>query len=147
MRSHKALAVGFWTSTALFALQMSFTAYAQLRVPQVAQAFAHLGFPAYFRIELSWAKFGGVIALLVPMVPARVKEWAYAGIFFDLTGASLSHLFANDPVAAIAPAVLLVLTMASWSLRPESRRLLGKEERETVSASGESAPHLSVTVG
>jgi hypothetical protein len=71
MKASKGLVVGFWISTALFALQMSFTAYAQLRLPQVAEAFAHLGFPAYFRIELSWVKLAGVAALLLPMVPAR----------------------------------------------------------------------------
>ncbi len=75
MKASRGLVAGFWISTALFALQMSFTAYGQLRFPQVAEAFAHLGFPAYFRIELSWAKLAGVAALLVPMVPARLKEW------------------------------------------------------------------------
>src|SRR4051794_17218887 len=64
----------YWIVTALFCLQMSFTAYAQLNLPQVAQAFTHLGFPAYFRVELSWAKFLGVALLLAP-VPARLKEW------------------------------------------------------------------------
>jgi hypothetical protein len=57
---------------------MSFTAYAQLRVPQLAEAFTQLGFPAYFRVELAWAKLLGVVVLLAP-VPARLKEWAYAG--------------------------------------------------------------------
>src|SRR6266702_2678042 len=71
MKASKGLVAGFWISTALFALQIGFTAYAQLRLPQVAEAFAHLGFPAYFRIELSWAKLAGVVALLVPMVPVR----------------------------------------------------------------------------
>ncbi len=59
MKAPRWVATGFWISTALFALQMGFTAYAQLRLPQVAAAFVHLGFPAYFRIELSWAKFAG----------------------------------------------------------------------------------------
>ena len=74
MKPSKGIAAGFWISTALFALQMGFTAYAQLQLHQVAEAFAHLGFPAYFRIELSWAKFLGLAALLIPMVPARAKE-------------------------------------------------------------------------
>ena len=56
----KAKTIVYWIVTALFCLQMSFTAYAQLRLPQVAQAFTHLGFPAYFRVELSWAKLIGV---------------------------------------------------------------------------------------
>ena len=57
----KAKTIVYWIVTALFCLQMSFTAYAQLRLPQVAQAFTHLGFPAYFRVELSWAKLIGVL--------------------------------------------------------------------------------------
>src|SRR5262252_8152048 len=76
-RARKA-ALGFWIATALFCLQMGFTAYAQLRLPQVAQQFVHLGFPAYFREQLSWAKLLGIAVLLAP-VPARLKEWAYAG--------------------------------------------------------------------
>ena len=79
----RAMVVGFWIVTALFCLQMSFTAYAQLRLPRVAEAFTHLGFPAYFRVELSWAKLLGVVMLLAP-VPARLKEWAYAGFAIDL---------------------------------------------------------------
>jgi len=73
----KGIVIGFWIVTALFGLQIGFTAYAQLRLPQVAEAFTHLGFPAYFRVELSWAKLLGVVLLLAP-VPARLKEWAYA---------------------------------------------------------------------
>src|SRR5215813_11726269 len=71
----KGILVGFWIVTALFCLQMGFTAYAQLRLPQVAAMFTHLGFPDYFRVELSWAKLLGVILLLAP-VPAQLKEWA-----------------------------------------------------------------------
>ena len=73
MKPSRCLLAGFWISTLLFAFQMSFTAYAQLRLPQVAAAFAHLGFPGYFRVELSWAKFVGVAVLLIPIVPSRWK--------------------------------------------------------------------------
>jgi len=68
----KAKTIVYWIVTALFCLQMSFTAYAQLRLPQVAEAFTHLGFPAYFRVELSGAKLLGVVLMLAP-VPARLK--------------------------------------------------------------------------
>ena len=78
MPRSKGVVIGFWIVTALFCLQMGFTAYAQLRFPQVSEAFTHLGFPAYFRVELSLAKLLGVVLLLAP-VPARLKEWAYAG--------------------------------------------------------------------
>src|SRR5260370_840839 len=63
MESTKAKTIVYWIVTALFCLQMSFTAYAELRLPQVAEAFTHLGFPAYFRVELSWAKLLGVAML------------------------------------------------------------------------------------
>ena len=85
----------YWIATALFSLQMGFTAYAQLRLPQVAQAFTHLGFPGYFRVELSWAKFLGIALLLAP-VPARLKEWAYAGFAITLASALIAHFSVGD---------------------------------------------------
>jgi hypothetical protein len=94
----KRLVAGFWISTALFALQMGFTAYAQLRLPQVAAAFVHLGFPAYFRVELAWVKLAGLAALLVPGVPARLKEWAYAGFAITLVSALIAHFAVGDGV-------------------------------------------------
>ncbi len=109
--------LGFWIVTALFCLQMSFTAYAQLRLPQVAQAFAHLGFPDYFRVELSWAKLLGVVLLLAP-VPARLKEWAYAGFAIDLGSALVAHLSLGDgPQAwgwAAATGALWGLSYSLW---------------------------------
>ena len=96
MARPKQLVIGFWVATALFCLQIGFTAYAQLRLPQVAAAFTHLGFPDYFRIELSWAKLLGVVLLLAPPVPARLKEWAYAGFAFDLASAVIAHLAVGD---------------------------------------------------
>src|SRR5438067_7282762 len=95
----KGKTVVYWIVTALFCLQMSFTAYAQLRVPQVAEAFTHLGFPAYFRVELSWAKLVGVALIFAP-VPARLKEWAYAGFAITLASALTAHLSLGDGPAA-----------------------------------------------
>src|SRR6476620_4672142 len=91
----KARIIAYWIVTALFCLQMSFTAYAQLRIPQVADAFAHLGFPAYFRVELSWAKLLGVVLLLAP-APLRLKEWAYAGFAINLASALIAHFAVGD---------------------------------------------------
>src|SRR6516162_11381791 len=85
-KTPKARTIVYWIVTALFCLQMSFTAYAQLRLPQVAEMFTHLGFPDYFRIELSWAKLIGVVLLLAP-ASARLKEWAYAGFAITLASA------------------------------------------------------------
>src|SRR3954463_8732428 len=85
----------YWSVTAVLCLQLTFTAYAQLRLPQVAAAFTHLGFPDYFRVELSWAKLFGVVLLLAPL-PARLKEWAYAGFAINLGSALIAHLSVGD---------------------------------------------------
>jgi len=95
MPRSKGIVIGFWTVTALFCLQIGFTAYAQLTLPQVAEAFAHLGFPDYFRVELALAKLLGVVLLLAP-VPARLKEWAYAGFAITLVSALIAHLAVGD---------------------------------------------------
>src|SRR5438128_10508306 len=95
MPRSKGMVIGFWIVTALFCLQMSFTAYAQLRFPQVSEAFTHLGFPAYFRVELSWAKLLGVVLLLAP-VPARRKEWACAASAIDGGSVRISHLSVGE---------------------------------------------------
>ena len=125
----KGIVIGFWIATALFCLQMSFTAYAELCLPQVAEAFTHLGFPAYFRVELSWAKVLGVALLLAP-VPARLKEWAYAGFAITLGSALIAHLSVGDgPEAwswAAATGVLWALSYVLWR-RLEATRLLTTE--------------------
>jgi DoxX-like family len=91
----KAETIVFWIVTALFCLQIGFTAFAQMRLPQVAEMFSHLGFPAYFRVELSWAKLLGVVLLLAP-VPSRLKEWAHAGFAITLASALIAHFAVGD---------------------------------------------------
>ncbi|OJY15358.1 MAG: hypothetical protein BGO98_22760 [Myxococcales bacterium 68-20] len=98
MKQATYVSVGFWLATSLFALQMGFTAYAQLSLSQVAEAFEHLGFPDYFRIELSWLKLAGIAVLLAP-APARLKEWAYAGFAITLGSALYAHLSVGDGAA------------------------------------------------
>ena len=109
--------IAFWSATALFCLQMSFTAYAQLALPQVAVMFTHLGFPDYFRVELSWAKLLGVVLLLAP-VPSRLKEWAYAGFAITLASALVAHFSMGDGlevwVWAAATGVLWGLSYFFW---------------------------------
>jgi hypothetical protein len=113
----KGTVVGFWIVTALFCLQIGFTAYAQLRLPQVAEAFTHLGFPAYFRVELACFKLLGVVLLLAP-VPARLKEWAYAGFAINLVSALIAHLSVGDGpeawVWAVGTGVLWGLSYFFW---------------------------------
>lgn len=113
----KGAVIGYWSVTALFCLQIGFTAYAQLRLPQVAEAFTHLGFPAYFRVELALAKLLGVAVLLAP-VPARLKEWAYAGFAINLASALIAHGSVGDgPEAwgwAVASGLLWGLSYFGW---------------------------------
>jgi hypothetical protein len=87
--------IGFWIATALFCLQMGFTACAQLSLPQVAEAFTRLGFPGYFRVELALAKLLGVVLLLAPL-PPRLTEWAYAGFAITIGSALIAHLSIGD---------------------------------------------------
>jgi hypothetical protein len=111
----RAATIAYWIVTALFCLQMSFTAYYELvRLPEAAQAFTRLGFSAAsFRVELSWAKVAGVIALLVPFFPARLKEWAYAGFAINLASALIAHLSIGDRPQALAPSAI---TSVLWGL-------------------------------
>ena len=113
----KGIVVAFWAVTGLLCLQMGFTAYAQLTLPQVAEAFTRLGFPDYFRLELTLAKVLAVIVLLAP-VPARLKEWAYAGFAFTLVSALIAHLAVGDgPEAwgfAVGTGVLWALSYYLW---------------------------------
>jgi putative oxidoreductase len=119
MKRSKGLLAAFWISTAIFALQMSFTAYYELANPQVGENFARLGFSNHaFHVELSVAKVLGVLALLVPMVPARgfverLKEWAYAGFAINLISAFIAHLSMGDGPKSWSPSAI---TSVLWGL-------------------------------
>ncbi len=93
----KTKTIVYWTVTVLFCLLMSFTAYNELASPQVVKVFTQLGFPNHaFQVELSVAKILGVLALLLPFVPARLKEWAYAGFAINLVSALIAHFSVGD---------------------------------------------------
>lgn len=111
----RSITIFFWIVTGLFCLEMLFTAYYELLVlPQAAQAFARLGFSsAAFRAELSLAKLVGVVALLLPIVPARIKEWAYAGFAINLVSAIIAHLSIHDRPQALFPSAT---TSVFWCL-------------------------------
>jgi len=120
----KTRALPYWITTGLFALPLTFSGLSGLsRAPQMVAGMQHLGYPTYFLSILGTWKLLGVVALLVPGFP-RLKEWAYAGFTFSLTGAAASHLASGDGLGgALPPVVLLGLLLASWSLRPAARRL------------------------
>ena len=109
----KASSIVYWIATALFCLEMGFTAWYMLfRLPEGAQVITRLGFPGYFRVELACAKLIGVVVLLAP-VPARLREWAYAGFAINLASALIAHLSMGDGPDALAPSTL---TSVLWAL-------------------------------
>jgi hypothetical protein len=118
-------AIAFWIVTGLLCLWMAFTAYAQLCVPAVAAAFREIGFPsAAFRIELSVAKFLGIAALLFP-VPARIREWAYAGFGIVFLSAFIAHTSVGQGVAHwLWSVVACVFLAVSYALRPSRQATL-----------------------
>ena len=118
----KSKMIGYWLTTGLFASAFLAAGAAELAgAPAAVTAMVALGYPAYVLTILGLWKILSVLALLAPRLP-RLKEWAYAGIFFDLTGAAASHAFSGDSPGKIAtPLVLLLVAAASWALRPPSR--------------------------
>jgi hypothetical protein len=114
--------IGYWLSTALVALAFGAGGVADLLHPaQLTAVMAHLGYPAYFMTILGSWKVLGAAAVLAPARP-RLKEWAYAGMVFDLTGAALSHAFSGDAFGnVLTPLVLLTLVATSWALRSGER--------------------------
>ena len=96
MAGSKRAKIAYWIFTIPFCLMMGFTVYAQLCLPQVAEVFTHLSFPNYFRIELCLAKVAGLLVLILPMAPPRLKEWAYAGFTIVLVSALIAHLAVGD---------------------------------------------------
>jgi hypothetical protein len=104
-----------WVVTALMAALMLLSALPDvLRIPGALAVFKHLGYPPYLLMFLGTAKILGVAAVLSPGV-RTLKEWAFAGLTFDLTGALYSHLSIGDPASAWMPAVLgLALTVGSY---------------------------------
>lgn len=118
--------VAYWVCTGLvvFFIGSGGLAYV-LRVPDVVAGVVALGFPVYFIVLLGVWKVLGAIAILVPGFPL-IKEWAYAGIMIDLTGAAVASMATGGAWwHAVAPLLIAALVVASWALRPESRRLPG----------------------
>jgi uncharacterized membrane protein YphA (DoxX/SURF4 family) len=116
--------IGYWVATVLVAFVLLSGGVADLLRPQDAvKGMTALGYPLYFMTILGVWKLLGGIALLIPRFP-RLKEWAYAGAFFDFTGATASHASVGDSAFhIITPLVIAGILVASWALRPPSRTL------------------------
>ena len=117
--------IWYWIVTAILSFCIFFGGLAQaLQLKDVLQGFKPLGYPNYFISLIGIWKMLGVIAILIPKFKL-LKEWAYAGIFFTMTGAVISHIASGDvSVQIIAPSLLAVFTVLSWYLRPADRKII-----------------------
>ncbi|MEP6949157.1 MAG: DoxX family protein [Ginsengibacter sp.] len=115
----------FWIATGWLALGMISTGTVQLlKVKDEVDLFTHLGYPGYLLIILAIWKLLGVIAVLIPKFPL-LKEWAYAGFFFAMSGAVFSHLAVGDGAKEFfGPTLLIILTFVSWYFRPADRKII-----------------------
>jgi len=116
--------ITYWIATCWLALGMLSTGIVQLiNMEEEVESITRLGYPVYLLTILGIWKILGVIAILIPKFPL-VKEWAYAGFFFTVTGAVVSHLVCGDGAETLfGPVLLLILTAVSWYFRPTDRKL------------------------
>lgn len=104
----------YWISTGLLSFMMLFSAYNYIANPQMAAGFKHLGFSDAFRYELAVAKVLGALVLLIPQIPVRIKEWAYAGFGITFISAAIAHASSGDPTSAVVmPFVFLAVLVIS----------------------------------
>lgn len=115
----------YWVATLWLSLGMVSTGIVQLiRMDEEVAKFSELGYPNYLLTILGVWKMLGVIAILVPKFPL-IKEWAYAGFFFAMSGAFISHLASgSEPKEFFGPTLLIVLTIISWYFRPTSKKVV-----------------------
>ena len=122
-----------WIVTGLMATLMTLAAVPDvLLLPEAQAVFDRLGYPPYLLVFLGTAKLLGVTAVLVPGVP-RLKEWAFAGLTFDLTGALYSHVSVGDSPSVWMPAVigLLLMTGSYVAYRTRTNGVDASHERRT----------------
>ena len=120
----RAKKIMYWVTTVLIATAFFVTGIGNLApMAHIARDMSHLGYPPYFLHILGTWKILGAVAIVLPKAP-RLKEWAYAGIIFDLTGAAFSRAASGDSVMmVIVPVAIAGVAMISWALRPEKRTL------------------------
>jgi hypothetical protein len=120
----KTKAIGYWVCTIVIALLLLSGGIMQvMRFPAAIEGITRVGYPVHFAVLLGVWKILGAIVILLPGY-ALVKEWAYAGMFFDLTGASVAHAASGSGAGnIIAPLLFTAVLVASWALRPASRTL------------------------
>ncbi|RYY55667.1 MAG: DoxX family protein [Chitinophagaceae bacterium] len=120
----------YWVATIWLALGMLSTAIVQLMpMDEEIDNFRQLGYPLYLMAIIGIWKIAGVLTVLLPRLPI-LKEWAYAGFFFAMSGAAVSHLLVGHPLSkTFPPLLLLLLTLVSWYFRPPSRKAMAIETK------------------
>ena len=115
----------YWVATVWLALGMVSTGVVQIiKMEEEVANFTRLGFPLYLMAMMGIWKMLGVAAVLAPKLPL-LKEWAYAGFFFAMTGAVYAHIVVGDGAQELfGPGLLLLLTVVSWYFRPADRKLM-----------------------
>jgi hypothetical protein len=115
----------YWIATIWLALGMTATGIVQLlQTKDEVDLMIGLGYPLYFLTIIGAWKILGVVTVLIPKFPL-LKEWAYAGFFFTMSGAIVSHLICKDEAKELfGPSLLLVLTLTSWYFRPTGRKTI-----------------------
>ena len=123
----------YWIATSWLSLGMTATGIVQLfHLREEMAKFAQLGYPGYVATLLGVWKILGVIAILVPRFPL-LKEWVYAGFFFAMSGAVVSHIAIGDPAKELfGPLLLIVLTVVSWYFRPADRTLISATFNKSI---------------
>jgi hypothetical protein len=121
----KAKKITYWIATLWLALGMTSTGIVQvLKTEDEIKLMTNLGYPLYLLTILGVWKLLGVVAVLSPRTPL-IKEWAYAGFFFNMSGAIVSHAFmGGSALDFFGPSLLLVLTALSWYFRPAERKII-----------------------
>jgi uncharacterized membrane protein YphA (DoxX/SURF4 family) len=116
--------LAYWITTVLAALLFTVPGIGLIgHIPHFMEDMSRLGYPPYFPTILGIWKILGAAAILAPGLP-RLKEWAYAGMVFDLSGATLSHLIIGGMVVkSVVPSLIACIVIASWKLRTGSRVL------------------------
>jgi hypothetical protein len=116
--------ITYWTFTVLLVFELAAgSVWNLLQIEWVRVQLSHLGYPLYYAYISGVWQVGGAAAIIAPSFP-RIKEWAYAGSFFQFSGAVASHLLAGDGVEVwLPPLVFLMFVIVSWALRPADRRL------------------------
>jgi hypothetical protein len=130
----RAKTIGYWVTTGILVFCMTGGIFELLGLKTTVDGIMKLGYPSYIIPALGLGKVLAILAILWPGLP-RLKEWAYAGIFFNMMGAIVSHVARNDATWSVVVTVTIAaITLGSWALRPQDRRLGDPPNRQSDAA-------------